>query len=127
MALKVLFQTEFETPISYQDLMELMEDKIDAETLAYTKTLIEGVQNQKSKLDSMIKSKSAHWSLDRMSLVDRNLLRLACFEMKVMSEPLAPQIVINEAIEIARKYGTTDSASFVNGLLDALAKDSSLK
>jgi N utilization substance protein B len=57
-----------------------------------------------------------------MSIVDRNLLRLAVYEIKLAENPTEPAVVINEAVEIAKKYGTTDSASFVNGVIDTIAK-----
>jgi len=57
-----------------------------------------------------------------MATIDRNILRIAVFEMKISEEPIKENIVINEAVEIAKKYGTTESSSFVNGLLDQVNK-----
>jgi N utilization substance protein B len=90
----------------------------------YADLLINGVKNNLEKIDSTVQKVSQHWKLDRMAIVDRNLLRMAIFEMLVMKDPLTPNIVINEAIELAKKYGSTDSASFINGLLDQAAKES---
>jgi N utilization substance protein B len=83
---------------------------------------VQGVQSHKEKIDQILQSSSNHWKIDRMSTVDRNILRIATFEMHFASEPVKPSITINEAIEISKKYGTSESSSFVNGLLDQVAK-----
>jgi N utilization substance protein B len=121
-ALQILFQTEFAPQISYKDLMEVIGADSDAETIAYADDLIRGVQQNKPAIDAKIQSSSAHWKMDRMATIDRNILRVAVYEMRMAPEPLKENIVINEAVEIAKKFGTTESASFVNGLLDQIAK-----
>ncbi|MFN7728983.1 MAG: transcription antitermination protein NusB, partial [Bdellovibrio sp.] len=60
--------------------------------------------------------------VERMSMVDRNVLRVAVFEMKFLVDPLKPSIAINEAVDIAKRFGTTESGSFVNGLLDQVRR-----
>jgi N utilization substance protein B len=72
-------------------------------------------------MDQAIQSISEHWRITRMPLVDRNILRLAAFEL-LYAKPIAPAIVINEAIEIAKKFSGPEAAIFVNGILDALRK-----
>lgn len=124
LALQVLFQLEFSPGVSASELLDLVGAAIDKDSVHYAQTLVEGVQTEKSRIDSVIQSASSHWKVERMALVDRNLLRLAVFEMKFASEPLKPNIVINEAIEIAKKFGSTDSSAFVNGLLDQIGKES---
>ena len=122
-ALQILFQAEFTSPISITEFRDLFEEKADKESLNFADTLIVGVQKHKEELDKLIQSKSAHWNISRMSFVDRNILRMALFEMKFADHPNKPSIVINEAVNIAKKYGTTDSSAFVNGVLDSLAKE----
>lgn len=122
LALQILFQLEFTSPVPYSEFLELFEKSYDKESLAYAEQIIAGVQTHKAEIDSLIQSFSTHWSLARMALVDRNLLRIALFEMKWSEEKIKPNIVINEVIEIAKKYGTTDSAQFINGVLDSIAK-----
>jgi len=90
----------------------------------YADLLINGVKNNREKIDEAIQGVSSHWKVSRMAIVDRNILRMATFEMRFMQDVLKPNIVINEAVELAKKYGNTDSSSFVNGLLDQLAKGS---
>lgn len=124
LALQVLFQLEFSPGVSASELLDLVGAAIDKDSVHYAQTLVEGVQTEKSRIDSVIQSASSHWKVERMALVDRNLLRLAVFEMKFAGEPLKPNIVINEAIEIAKKFGSTDSSAFVNGLLDQIGKES---
>lgn len=122
LALQVLFQTEFAPQISYNDLMEVLGPSLDQEIVNYADEIIRGVQTHKSDIDSKIQAASAHWKVERMATIDRNILRVATFEMRFAANPVKENIAINEAVEIAKKFGTTESASFVNGLLDQIAK-----
>ncbi|MFZ4403038.1 MAG: transcription antitermination factor NusB [Pseudobdellovibrionaceae bacterium] len=122
LALQVLFQSEFSPKVTSNQFLELFDEVIDKETLHMTDSLVQGVQSHKEKIDQILQSSSNHWKIDRMSTVDRNILRIATFEMHFASEPVKPSITINEAIEISKKYGTSESSSFVNGLLDQVAK-----
>lgn len=121
-ALQILFQKEFAPRISHNDFLAVYESSVEKDVMNYADELISGVINNQTEIDSSIQKISSHWKIDRMSTVDRNVLRIAVYEMKFASNPLKQNIVINEAIEIARKFGTTESASFVNGLLDQIAK-----
>lgn len=89
----------------------------------YAEMLINGVKNNLERIDSIIQDISQHWKVSRMAIVDRNILRMGVYEMRVMAEPLTKNIVIDEAVELAKKYSTSESASFVNGLLDQIAKE----
>lgn len=120
LALQLLFPSEFSTPVSANDMLELFEEKLSKDVLDYANELINGVTQNKEELDQIIQSVSQHWKVSRMSLVDRNILRIAVYEMKLSSNPLKPSIAINEAVDIAKKYGTTDSGAFVNGVLDQI-------
>jgi N utilization substance protein B len=122
LALQVLFQTEFTPQISYQSFLELYEHSVDQDVLSYTDLLVKGVQQNRSAIDSKVQSASAHWKVERMATIDRNILRIAVFEMKFAPELIKENIAINEAVEIAKKYGNTDSGSFVNGLLDQVGR-----
>lgn len=122
LALQILFQTEFTSSISTDDLLSLYEEAVSRDVLDYANILIHGVKENQNKIDELIQSISSHWSLNRMSIVDRNILRLAAFELRFASEKMKPNIAINEAVEIAKKFSTTESSSFVNGILDTLAK-----
>ena len=81
--------------------------------------LIKGVTENRKDLDGMIESRSHNWKLARMALVDRNILRLAAYEM-TFSRDVPDKVVINEAIELAKDFGTDESGSFINGVLDSI-------
>lgn len=125
LALQVLFQMEFAPNLNFHDGLETFRKNFEAEVEVwqYAELLLSGIQENLAKIDGMIQKSSAHWSLKRMALVDLNIMRVACFEMKFSGEAIPPAVAIDEAIEISRKYGTSDSASFVNGVLDQLAKE----
>jgi N utilization substance protein B len=84
---------------------------------AFCLELVEGTLQHRELIDKEINRWAAHWSLDRMSAVDRNILRLAVYEL-LYRQDIPPKVTINEAIEIAKKFSSADSASFVNGILD---------
>ncbi len=122
LALQVLFQIEFAPQVSYQTLLEVFETDLDKDVMAYADELITGVKTNKEAIDSKIQASSAHWKVERMATIDRNILRIAVYEMKFAANPLKENIVINEAVEVAKKYGTSESGGFVNGLLDQISK-----
>lgn len=122
LALQILFQTEFTTAVPYQDFLELFEERTSKDVVDYADELIRGVKARVKEIDAVLQSASQHWKVERMSLVDRNVLRVAVFEMKYSTDPVKPSIAINEAVDIAKRFGSTESGSFVNGLLDQARK-----
>jgi N utilization substance protein B len=81
--------------------------------------LFKGVCNNMGKIDVLIKKSAKNWELDRMAVVDRNIIRLAAYE--IMATPATPiNVIIDEAVEISKRYSTKDSSKFVNGILDKL-------
>lgn len=120
LALQILFQREFAPQIDIEEFLQLYSDDADAETKNYAQKIAEGVTENKAQLDQEIQSASRHWKIERMSVVDRTILRMACFEIRNLN--LQPKIAIDEAIEIAKKYGNTESGAFVNGILDQISK-----
>ena len=88
----------------------------------YADTLIKGVVANHSELDTMICNVTQNWSLQRISLMDRAILRVAAFEILKAPNGVTPAIAINEAVEIAKSYGLSKSPSFVNGILDKIRK-----
>jgi N utilization substance protein B len=85
---------------------------------AFMESLAKGTESEKSNLDAVISSKSEHWRIERMPVVDRNILRMAVYEMQILKTP-AP-VVIDEAIELARQFSSDESVPFINGVLDAV-------
>ena len=122
LALQLLFQTEFAPQISFKTFLDIFEQSMDGEITSYAEELAVGIAKSRAEIDAKIQASSAHWKVDRMATIDRNILRIAVYEMKFAKEPMKENIAINEAVEIAKKYGTTESASFVNGLLDQVSK-----
>jgi len=87
----------------------------------FMETLVRGASEHASDIDKRIMAKSEHWRLERMPAVDRNILRLAVYEMTGLATP-AP-VVIDEALELARQFSGDESVSFINGVLDAVHRD----
>jgi N utilization substance protein B len=83
-------------------------------------TLVEGVEDHRAELDALIEGHARNWSLDRMPAIDRNVLRLALYELKDRPDVPVP-VVIDEAVELAKRFSTDDSGRFVNGMLSAIA------
>jgi transcription antitermination factor NusB len=88
---------------------------------AFTEQLVNGVLNNRQQIDLQIEELSHNWKLNRMSFIDRNILRIAIFELLSCDE-IPPKVSINEAIEIAKIYGDKNSAAFINGILDQVKK-----
>jgi N utilization substance protein B len=83
--------------------------------------LVEGAVHHREEIDGLIREQADNWRLERMPVVDRNILRLAIFEM-LHEEDVPKLVVLDEAIELAKKFGSEQSSRFVNGLLDGLLK-----
>ena len=88
----------------------------------FAERLVRGVHLHRDEIDQTLVSASENWRLDRMSIVDRNILRIALFEMLYCPD-VPPKVSINEAIDIAKKFGSEDSGAFINGVLDHILGD----
>ncbi|GBE12125.1 hypothetical protein BMS3Bbin14_00672 [bacterium BMS3Bbin14] len=91
--------------------------------LPYVQQLVRGICGHLDEINALLAGHSHNWRLERMSLVDRNILRIAVFEMRYCDDVPA-RVAINEALEIAKRYSIADSVSFINGILDAVQEDS---
>lgn len=96
--------------------------EVDPAVADYGGKLFLGVCEHQDAIDRLIEAQSRHWKVSRMSLVDLSLLRIACFELKFSDGSVPAATIMDEAIELAREFGSTDSASFVNGILDPIAR-----
>jgi transcription antitermination protein NusB len=123
-ALQILFQVDFtEKNIGGRDLEEFWADKKDrTEVREFTDELVRGTLNKLDEIDKMIEMVTENWLLKRMAAVDRNILRFAAYEI-LYRKDIPSAVTINEALEIAKKYSSLDAASFLNGVLDRLAKE----
>lgn len=111
--------------LSYYALYENEEDR---DTFApytvrpFAEELARGVSLHREAIDALITSASEHWRIERMSLVDRNVLRIAIYEM-LHCPDIPPKVSINEAVELGKAFGTGDSSAFINGILDHIMLD----
>lgn len=124
-ALQTLFQLDYNEDITPDPALEMVcneYEKVTEKDKDYAKLLVTGTQKQLVEIDALITQSAYEWKVDRMPGVDRNIVRLAIFELNYHSKPIPPGVVINEAVEMAKEYGTEDSARFVNGVLGALVK-----
>ena len=120
LALQVLYQLDMSGEASEQALHAFAESfEASPKAREFAWALVRGVRERQQQLDEALAAGSDNWRVERLSRIDANVIRLAVYEM---SNGLPLEIAINEAVEVARKYGTAESAAFVNGVLDAVAK-----
>jgi N utilization substance protein B len=117
-ALQLLFQSDFSETSGEDDLFWAGRSA-DEETQDFARILYRSYVDNQESVDGLIQRHSKHWRIERIATVDRNILRMAISEFLASTTPCA--VVINEAIEIARKYSGEESTEFVNGVLDAVA------
>ncbi|MDD6383308.1 transcription antitermination factor NusB [Mitsuokella sp.] len=98
-------------------------EAMNAHDRAFVKALVHGTRQHLAEIDAEIAHASREWKVERMAVVDRNLTRMATYEMQFAPEKLTPNIAINEAVELAKKYGTDESSRYVNGILGAIMKN----
>ena len=130
-ALQILYEVE----ISRKDLKDCFEnywedatlDDVPADDRAdvrkFATELVRGVLDHMEKIDAEIEKYAEHWKMSRMAVVDRNILRLGTCEILFIDE-VPSKVAINEAVDIAKKFGDAESSKFVNGILDKIAKES---
>ncbi len=124
LALQALFQLDFnETePEVALEAVYAEFSKIGEKTRDYAQKLVSGTRSERPQIDKIIAALSAEWTVDRMAGVDRNIARMAVYELKFGTEELSPSVVINEAVELAKTFGTDDSGRFINGILGSLVR-----
>lgn len=122
-ALQILFQLDVrkEKPSATVFKRFWDEHPPDDEVKTFTEEIVKGTHKHVEKINKQIHACAKNWSLDRMATVDRNVLRMAVYEILYRVD-IPASVTINEAIEIAKKYGTDDSGAFVNGILDSVAR-----
>jgi transcription antitermination protein NusB len=118
-ALQVLYQDDLNPRVSPAVGESLIEEHLRSEELrGFARELVAGVRRHRAELDGRIAESAANWALDRMAVTDRCVLRLGAYEILYGDTPNA--VAIDEAIELAKRFGTAQSAQFVNGVLDRL-------
>ncbi len=133
-ALQALFQSDLGRKDARASLHALWEELLDdpegslggrgpdSEEIEFATDLVSGVERNLDTLDETIERASTNWRVVRMAAVDRNLLRMGVYEL-MHREDVPPSVAINEAVELAKRYGTQESKGFVNGILDRVARD----
>jgi N utilization substance protein B len=109
----------FEAELRERGVLETLAERItvnDPPVGDYTRTLVEGVQAHRSRIDELLATYSVNWPLDRMPAVDRNVLRVGVYEL-LFADDVPDAVAVSEAVELARDLSTDDSPAFVNGLL----------
>ena len=125
MALQTLFQLDFSSTDWLESLANIINERDVAPTevsVEYAKSIIAGTCEHKKEIDERISTYAKEWQVERLAAVDRNILRVSIYEMYFSPEPIVPNIVINEAVEIAKTYGSDESPRFINGILGHMAK-----
>jgi transcription antitermination protein NusB len=117
-ALQVLYEDDLNPGQEPMERTEFLRSRLqeDADLVGFAQSLIDGVRRNRSELDLLLVKTAENWSLERMAATDRNVLRLGAYEILFTETPAA--VAINEAVELAKRFGAAQSAPFVNGILD---------
>lgn len=119
LALQALYQAELSgLPAPNLDCM-CEHFRVAQKAVPYAREILDGIEDHRQEIDAMLREHAKNWRLDRMSVVDRNLIRIGIFEL-VFSKEMPASVAINEAIEIAKSFSCDESSSFINGILDAV-------
>jgi N utilization substance protein B len=120
--LQLLYQRDFQPDLPRDDVQQFIQDRLRGEDLrSYALGLYDGVVAHLPDIDDKLSRAAENWRLNRMPVVDRNILRLGAYELLCSSDTPAA-VAFDEAIELAKRYGTGESPAFINGVLDQLRK-----
>ncbi len=123
LSLKFLYQVEFDDEDIEGQIERFIEgNQYQPEVSEYLRELVTTVRSHMKEIDLLIEKFSQHWTLDRMTLIDRNILRLGVCELLHIRDVPA-KVAINEAVDIAKRYGSEESPDFINGILDKIYKE----
>ena len=127
LALKVLYQTEFQSFPKDKELKPLLEGFFEKEDYSqkhkdFCFEILEGLRSHREAIDQTIEAHSKNWNIKRMSLVDLNIMRIAVFEM-LYEKDVPERAILNEALELAKTFSGGKSPAFINGILDQILKD----
>ncbi|NUP94933.1 MAG: transcription antitermination factor NusB [Planctomycetaceae bacterium] len=120
LALQLLYQIDLRGDDVLAHAEELLlEEEPDRESRNFALHLVRSTHEEREALDSVIRSVAQNWEISRMAVIDRNVLRLAAWEL-LHSKDVPPKVAINEAIELGKRYSTQNSGAFINGILDKI-------
>jgi len=122
-ALKILYQFDVvKRPMdAVMESYWQAEETKDEEIIKYANLLAQGICNQIKDIDQKISDYATNWQIKRMAIIDRNVMRIGLYELQ-HTKDIPPKVAINEAVELAKKYGDLESSKFVNGILDKIHK-----
>ena len=122
------FQSEFDQDFDQSRTFRRFVENfgVTKDVQEYGQPLVEGVLVHKAEIDDAIQAASPKWKVYRMGAVDRNILRIAVYELMFLQQEIPPRVAMNEAIEMGKIFGNTDSGAFINGILDQVAKNQNL-
>ena len=124
-SLCLLYQIEISKVSPQQAIQNYLENYPQKqEIIDFFSLIVDGVLREAKAIDTLIKKNAKNWEIQRMAVIDRNILRIGCFEL-IFSDGVPPKVAINEAIELAKRFGDIDSPRFVNGILDKIYKTES--
>ncbi len=123
LVLQSLYQSDQSgKPVSETFLLLREHFEINKKALPYATELVDGLVAHHDELDQRISTQAQNWRMERMSLVDRNIIRIGAYELCFRPD-IPAQVVINEALEVSKRFSSEESAPFINGILDGIAKD----
>ncbi len=122
-ALQVLYQIDVRKDAPEKLIAEYWEgQEEDIEVIDFANSLVLGTFRNRKKIDEVISKYASNWKMSRMAVIDRNVLRMATYEL-IFCADIPPKVSINEAIDLAKKFGDMESGKFVNGILDKINKE----
>jgi N utilization substance protein B len=121
-ALQLLYEDDLNPGRATAAIEQFLEGRLkDEELVVFAQGLVSGVRRNRDELDALLTKCADNWSLARMAVTDRNILRLGAYELLYTQAP--PRVAINEAVELAKRFGAKQSAQFVNGVLDRFLQE----
>lgn len=123
LALKFLYQSELNAGDYNEQMSQFLEiSPVQEDVRKFMVDLVDTINHSKAEIDELLEKSSENWTLARMTVIDRNILRIATAEL-LYHKDIPPKVVIDEAVEIAKKFGSEDSPDFINGVLDRIRKE----
>ena len=121
--LQILYQDDLNSDLDRAGATVFVNRRLhhDEELVRFARSLLDGVRRNRGELDALLTETADNWSLDRMAVTDRNVLRLGAYE--ILHTEMPDRVAINEAVELAKRFGAAQSAQFVNGILDRFLQE----
>jgi transcription antitermination factor NusB len=124
LALQILYQIDLRGPEVLADIEDMLSrERRDEDVVEFALRLVRGTSDRRDEIDGRIRATAEHWDLPRMAVLDRNILRMATWELLENEPGAPPKVVLNEAIELGKRFSTGQSGAFINGILDKILKN----